>query len=203
MRYRHFLFFLLALVCLMGAVTVSAAEKKIYDVTSVSQLEKAFTDAKKNKLTAFTVTMSEKLYDAMMADDQYALQREMMLCGTDRPGSYTYYSSSRRFEFSVTWTDGPAYTADTKSGLKDAVQKAVKKGITRYTLVLGRKLYAAMSADDFAAYYTLLGSLCVSRQSFTYYSALHVIRVTDVVVPSSGKYVTTLDEAKEFIRKMS
>lgn len=203
MRYRYFILFLLALVCLMGAVTVSAAEKKSYDVTSVSQLEKAFTDAKKNKLTAFTVTMSEKLYNAMMADDQYALQREMMLCGTDRPGSYTYYSSSRRFEFSVTWTDGPAYTADTKSGLKDAVQKAVRKGITRYTLVLGRKLYSSMSADDFAAYYTLLGSLCVSRQSFTYYSALHVIRVTDVVVPSSGKYVTTLDEAKEFIRKMS
>ena len=42
--------------------------------------------------------------------------------------------------------------------------------------------YAEMTrrADDFAAYYTLLGSLCVSRQSFTYYSALHVIRVTDV-----------------------
>ena len=203
MKIRRLAGVLLVLICLFGAVAAQAAVKTDFSVSTADKLEAAFKYAKKHNVTEFTVTMDAGLYKKMTADDHYALRRELLKCGADRPGSYTYYASSRRFEFDVTWTDRTGYAVTTKNELKDAVKSSIKKGAAQYTLVLGKKLYAALAEDDFAAYYTLLGSLCVSRQSFTYYSALHVIMVNDVTVPENGKYVTTLDAAEDYIKRMS
>ena len=203
MKARRFAGVLLVLICILGVAAAQAAVKTDFSVSTADKLEAAFKYVKKHNVTEFTVTMDAALYKKMTADDHYALKRELLLCGADRPGSYTYYASSRRFEFNVTWTDRAGYAVTTKSGLKDAVQSSIKKGTVKYTLVLGKKLYASMSEDDFAAYYTLLGSLCVSRQSFTYYSGLDVIMVNDVTVPENSRYVTTLDAAEDYIKRMS
>ncbi len=191
---------LLVMLCVMCAVSAQAAVKTNFSVSSAEKLEAAFRYVKKHGVTEFTVTMSEDLYKKMTADDQYRLKRKLMLCGAGYPGRCTLKDDERKVVFSVTWRNDPVYQVTTKKELEKVIKTTSQKEMRRFTLVMGKKLYAAMSKDKFGPYKVMLGRYCVASQNFNDYKALHIISVWDTFVIKGAKYVTTMAEAKEFVR---
>ena len=202
MKARRFAGVLLVLICLFGAAA-QAAVKTNFSVSTEEKLETAFKYVKKHGVTEFTVTMDAALYKKMTKDGEYALQRELMLCGAWTPGKYTLDDEARKVSFSVRWSSDPVYQVTSKAELDSAIGKIVKKNATRFVLVMSKTLYGSMSGDRFALFKQLLGRHCIRGAEYTAYDDLHVLKVTLCSIMRNAKYVTTMDEAVSYIRSMA